>query len=365
METVHSQKPAIIHRDLKPANILYRENGRGFELKIIDFGLAMRGKALGEQQLSLRSKAESDKSIVEKDIAGTLLYAPPEQMGELPDPVGTYSDVYSFGMTLKAIFFGDPRASEDELIDYPDQDLVRLIGSCKKADPKKRLANFSEVLKRLENLGTARKKREAEEAQKRKKKEEVTDRLKREKEELAREVARQRAEAEKLREEEAERQRQEEAERQRQAEEATQQRQAEEAAKQKKSQSRYTVTKDGVIQDSQTGLEWYVGPDKDTNWDQASAWVDKLKVAEGGWRMPTRWELEGLYDPNKVSHRWAWFFKVHIDPVFKMMSGVFVWSGEIRDSSSAWGVDFYDGREYRLARSDADRDRAFAVRSRR
>lgn len=65
MKSAHSK--GIFHRDLKPANILYRETGENtggldksspYELKIIDFGLALRGEALAEQQKSLRSKSE-------------------------------------------------------------------------------------------------------------------------------------------------------------------------------------------------------------------------------------------------------------------------------------------------------------------
>jgi len=57
---------------------------------------------------------------------------------------------------------------------------------------------------------------------------------------------------------------------------------------------RFTVSQEGIITDTQTGLEWYVGPDRDTSWDQAQAWAFSLKVAGGGWRLPALKELQTL-----------------------------------------------------------------------
>lgn len=58
----------------------------------------------------------------------------------------------------------------------------------------------------------------------------------------------------------------------------------------------YTVSKEGVIADSRTGLEWFVGPDQNANWHMAQNWTGRLSVAGGGWRMPTRAELKSLYE---------------------------------------------------------------------
>lgn len=77
----------------------------------------------------------------------------------------------------------------------------------------------------------------------------------------------------------------------------------------------------GIIYDLQTGLEWYVGPDRDTTWDEARAWVKNLTVGDGGWRMPTRAELKTLYKKG-VGIR-------NMDPGFKT-TGYWVWSGETK-----------------------------------
>ena len=34
----------------------------------------------------------------------------------------------------------------------------------------------------------------------------------------------------------------------------------------------------GVVIDTETGLEWYVGPDRDTTWHEARSWVESLNV---------------------------------------------------------------------------------------
>jgi hypothetical protein len=41
-------------------------------------------------------------------------------------------------------------------------------------------------------------------------------------------------------------------------------------------QIRFTKANDGVISDSVTGLDWYVGPNQDNNWYQAKAWTENL-----------------------------------------------------------------------------------------
>ena len=83
--------------------------------------------------------------------------------------------------------------------------------------------------------------------------------------------------------------------------------------------------------DKNTGLEWLVGPDKPTNWYDAQKWVDSLTaVAGGGWRMPTMKELRTLYQKRE---------KCNIKTFLKT-TGCWVWSGETKGSSLAWGYDY-------------------------
>ncbi len=110
------------------------------------------------------------------------------------------------------------------------------------------------------------------------------------------------------------------------------------------------------VYDKSTGLEWITGPDKDTTWGDAKRWVESLDVAGGGWRMPTREELKTLYKEGAGER--------DMTPVLKT-TGWWVWSGETKSSSSAWGFNFFNGNEAWDDRDSAGNGRGFAVRSRR
>jgi hypothetical protein len=114
--------------------------------------------------------------------------------------------------------------------------------------------------------------------------------------------------------------------------------------------------KKGVVLDETAGLEWYAGPDRDTNWRQAKYWVENLKVAGGGWRMPTRYELQTLYQKDAGTR--------NMTPLLKT-TGWWVWSGETGGSSSAWYFGFGLGNGHWNDRDDSHNTRGFAVRSRR
>jgi hypothetical protein len=121
-------------------------------------------------------------------------------------------------------------------------------------------------------------------------------------------------------------------------------------------QPRFTKANNGVITDSVTGLEWYVGPNQDNNWHQAKAWVENLTVAGGGWRLPTVAELKGIYQKG------ASF--TNMDPIFQS-TRVWVWSGEMHDARTAWGFAFYSGLVNSHGLNYGCGRLAFAVRSRR
>ncbi len=104
--------------------------------------------------------------------------------------------------------------------------------------------------------------------------------------------------------------------------------------------ARFTF-KDGVIDDSEYGLQWVPAPDWAMNHYQAEEYVRSLSLARGGWRLPTRTELRSLYDASKPGLA---------DPKFKV-SGKLVWTSEVdADPSFAWYFNFYSGGEYRDTR---------------
>jgi uncharacterized caspase-like protein len=122
------------------------------------------------------------------------------------------------------------------------------------------------------------------------------------------------------------------------------------------SDGRYKKSRAGVILDTKTNLEWFVGPDQDTTWDAAKSWTDGLTVDGGGWRMPTIEELRGLYQSGKGSR--------NMEPLF-VTNSWYIWSCDDVTSSSARGVNFGSGYDGSYDRYDSDGTRGFCVRARR
>ena len=121
-------------------------------------------------------------------------------------------------------------------------------------------------------------------------------------------------------------------------------------------QIRFTKANNGVITDSVTGLDWYVGPDHDNNWHQAKAWTENLTVAGGGWRLPTMAELKAIYQKDASAY--------HMDPLFQV-KGAWAWSGELRNDWSVWGLAFYNNLQGWHSMNYGNGRVALAVRSRR
>ena len=114
----------------------------------------------------------------------------------------------------------------------------------------------------------------------------------------------------------------------------------------------YVAYANGIVRDTYTGLEWKVGPDRDTTWDDARSWVQSLG---GGWRMPTGRELDRLCKRG-IGPR-------NMTPLLKT-TGWWVWSG--KSKNLAFAKDFYlnFGSKYRpwIKPDDSKDVRAFAVR---
>jgi hypothetical protein len=110
---------------------------------------------------------------------------------------------------------------------------------------------------------------------------------------------------------------------------------------------------DRVVTDTETGLQWVVGPDRDTTWDEAKSWVAELVVDGGGWRMPKIKELKTLYREG-VGTR-------NMSPLLETTGG-FVWTNDMVGKGYAWGFCFEIGGEFWPRRTFSDTARAFAVR---
>ena len=152
----------ILHRDIKPGNLLVRREGADWKVKLIDFGLALRPEMLAERG----STQGSDHTTTGQSIAGTMQYAAPEQMGQLPGAaVGPYSDVWGFGKTCYYALLKVPNPDDGEKESLPDN-WRRLLGQCTGRRLVNRLPDFAAVLAKLESIGQGegdREKRLAEE----------------------------------------------------------------------------------------------------------------------------------------------------------------------------------------------------------
>jgi len=90
---------------------------------------------------------------------------------------------------------------------------------------------------------------------------------------------------------------------------------------------RFSVSPDGIIIDSETGLQWLIGPDIDFTLYDARAWIDEL---EGDWRMPSKYELLDLFDAGVDIYSWGPFDN----------SGRFVWAFDLRSSDLSFLFSF-------------------------
>ncbi len=145
MQAAHAQ--GILHRDLKPANILVRKTADDWDIRIIDFGLAIKVEQINKSRMDGRPTG----SLLADSAGGTYEYAAPEQMGRQPGSVGPYSDVYGFGKTLCYCLFRttNPTRSDWHSLDKHDEALSALLSDCIEENSKRRPQDFTAVLKRL------------------------------------------------------------------------------------------------------------------------------------------------------------------------------------------------------------------------
>ena len=137
----------ILHRDVKPGNLLVERTAAGLRVKLIDFGLAMRQRAVHS---TITNASALSNTIRGQSIAGTLDYASPEQMGKLPgETVSRRSDVYGFGRTLCFALFGTPNPTFSHWLKLQDERFRELVNECINDSPKARPDGFPPILDRL------------------------------------------------------------------------------------------------------------------------------------------------------------------------------------------------------------------------
>jgi hypothetical protein len=122
----------------------------------------------------------------------------------------------------------------------------------------------------------------------------------------------------------------------------------------------YIKYSNGIIYDEKTGLEWYSGIDKGMSWSEAKSWIESLSDRSfdgGGWRMPSKKELQGLYHYSEMGGT------SYMTSLLVKAKDSWVWSGETY-ADSAFGFNFVNPHEF-TDRSMSTLGRVFAVRSRK
>jgi eukaryotic-like serine/threonine-protein kinase len=137
---------------------------------------------------------------------------------------------------------------------------------------------------------------------------------------------------------------------------------------------RYSRVACGSIADTKTGLEWFVGPDRNTPWGEAWTWAPALAACNGGWRMPTIDELNTLFDPEHTAGtgylRNGQRFPARLHPLFaEIGAGSWVWTNSTHGNAEALAYNFFTNGPVPIARDGSASGglphftpRAFAVR---
>ena len=117
----------------------------------------------------------------------------------------------------------------------------------------------------------------------------------------------------------------------------------------------YSKYKNGIVYDKETGLEWVAGPDKYMGGNAAQKWAKNLNLDGGGWRMPSGYELKGLYESGAGARNMTSLLDT---------SAWWVWSSRFGGFSFKYGNYSNLGGDG-LGNSSGTDCRAFAVRSKK
>ena len=114
------------------------------------------------------------------------------------------------------------------------------------------------------------------------------------------------------------------------------------------SEQRFIDNHNKTITDSLTGLMWQEGyAYRETgnyiDWDDANDYIEKLNQQKLGgvsdWRLPSKLEIQSLYEIERPFQSRGKTFFLHIDPVFEFGYGSCFWTSRTR-LSAALGFEF-------------------------
>ena len=131
--------------------------------------------------------------------------------------------------------------------------------------------------------------------------------------------------------------------------------------------ARYRTTDCGSIADTKTGVEWYVGPDRDFAWQDANNWVRGLSACGKHWTLPSADEARALFDKQTTAgtgyYSGGRTWPAHVDPIFSGIGGgSWVWTKGSSANGNAPAFNLNQGVPVQISATNFDGTvRAFAV----
>jgi hypothetical protein len=104
----------------------------------------------------------------------------------------------------------------------------------------------------------------------------------------------------------------------------------------------YIKYKNGIVYDTQTGLEWVASPKVNLLSGAAKRWVSKLTIDGGGWRMPSEDELKSLYQNGKGTRNMTRLIEAKAWHFFSRGSESWHWKGFDFRSFRPFGFRYND-----------------------
>lgn len=169
LKAIHDK--GIVHRDIKPQNILFEDEETP---KISDFDIAeyMENPSIGKNIFGFT-----------KDVWGTPVYAPPEQLDHLrlAKCLAPALDIFAFGITMYEVITQGhfPYGNSEDFQKNPKKfyrkvkrekpvpiskyrkispEWIKLVEGCIEPNPKNRIQNTAEVLSFIDNLEVEKRK---------------------------------------------------------------------------------------------------------------------------------------------------------------------------------------------------------------